>query len=117
MCSAACSGTATPHMRPTSLAHIPAQLTTYSHSTSPLGVETPETAPSLRWMAVTLVSSKMDAPALSAAAAIAIATSPGTAWPSFGIYMAPIMSSVTISGSLSPASRGLSRVFYTEHAP
>ena len=79
MCSAACSGTATPHMRPTSRAHMPAQLTTYSHSMSPLAVETPETAPFLRWMAVTLVSSKMDAPALSAAAAIAIAASPGTA--------------------------------------
>ena len=38
MCSAAISGTETPHMRPTSLAHMPAQLTMYSHSISaPVG--------------------------------------------------------------------------------
>ncbi len=75
----------TPASSPSSPAHIPAQLTTYSASMSPRVVRTPVTAPS-RWQKpVTGTPSMTRAPRIRAPRASDIVTSTGFTRPSAGM--------------------------------
>ena len=75
----------TPASSPSSRAHIPAQLTTYSASMSPRGVRTPATAPPLRMKPVTGTPSMIRAPRIRAPRASDIVTSTGFTRPSAGM--------------------------------
>ena len=98
MCSAECSGTVTPHMRPTAFAHCPAQFTTTAASIGPSAVSTPVARPSFTLMPVTLVLSKIFAPRMRAPFASACVTSAGFALPSLGSHNAPRRSPVAMIG-------------------
>ncbi len=98
MCSQACSGIVTPLMRPSSRAHMPAQLTRISVAMDPAEVSTPVTAPFATLTPVTLTPSISRAPPARAPRASACVMSAGLALPSPGIHTAPTRSSVRISG-------------------
>ncbi len=98
MCSQACSGIATPLIRPSSRAHIPAQLTRTEVAMGPSEVSTAATAPRSSRTPVTLTPSSSRAPPARAPRARAWVTSAGLALPSPGIHTAPTRSSVRMSG-------------------
>ena len=104
MCSAPCRGMSTPALRPSCLDHIPAAHTTTSHSMSPRSVDTPVTAPVFCATPVTCTFSTIRAPPISAPRATDIAALAGIAWPSSGMYIPPLRSSVRMSGHIVPAS-------------
>src|SRR5712691_4548583 len=62
MCSQACRGTVTPLSRPSSRAHMPAQLTRMSVAMGPSEVSTPATAPRSILTPVTFTFSQSMAP-------------------------------------------------------
>ena len=75
----------TPERSPSWRAHMPAALTTYSHSMSPAGVRTPTTAPSRVRTSIAGVPSSSVAPRIRAPLARAIVTSTGFTRPSVGV--------------------------------
>ena len=96
----------TPALAASSRPHSPAASTTFSHSTSPRSVRTPTTRPRSRTKSVTSVSSKIRTPRCRAPLASDIVTSTGLARPSSGVQKPWMTSSVRISGTRSPTSRG-----------
>ncbi len=72
----------TPAFAPSCRAHIPAQLTTYSASMSPIGVRTPVTTPRFWRIPVAGTPSRIVAPCIRAPFASAIVASTGFARPS-----------------------------------
>ena len=107
MCSMARIGSSSPHMRPTSRAQSPPQLTKCSQAISPLSVSRIHVPSGPGRMARTHVFWWTSAPAWRAAAAYALVTPVGSTWPPTGSQRAPTKCCSSMNGINALASDGV----------